>query len=43
METLPSSVEEGVGGGADYGFNFSVSGTTTPALRAPPLLKQEGS
>jgi len=33
LKMLPSSVEEGVGGGADCGFEFSVSGITTPAVR----------
>jgi hypothetical protein len=43
MKVLPSSVEEGVGGGADCGFMFSAHRITTPALGAPPLLNQEGS
>jgi hypothetical protein len=43
MKMLPSSVEEGVRGGADCDLMFLASGITTPALGAPPLLNQEGS
>ena len=37
MKMLPSSVEEGVGGGADYDLMFSASGDNHPgARRATP-------
>jgi len=43
LKMLPSSVEEGVGGGAECEFKLLTSGVTTPALGAPPLMNQEGS
>ena len=43
MKMLPSSVEEGVGGGADCDLIFLASGDNHAALGAPPLLNREGS